>query len=493
MNHRQHSGYTLLELILAMAIFAIIAVGFFGMFSTIYTNNYLSSVATENVYLAQDQLENKISDVKVALDQGTAPSGYTTNTITLFSGTNQRTVVVYHITQENETGRTLESYIASVRPPELFAPTITSDVSIGVYSGTTLKTFPNIAMDNISVQLTTALTVDNPGKLIRYLYYWYVSKPGQYVLNSPPTFPDDYEIVTNVTGNEITTIPADYAGRFLKLVITPVGEKGKMGTSVESNALYISPLPVNTSLLLHLDASYVNSDDTNQIRISTSGGNVYKYIKKWIDISNNATPLDLTQTTTTYQPVLGQFSVGTEDTEHILLGSLGISGVSGQTMKSATTGVSAQLNITLYFAAFIEDGFPANTILFQSKATAGGANRFIVKTNASGKLQVIRYLSTTSASNTWTLDSSGVTYNPGEWNIFKIELFSNRLALEINGQDAGSMSYTATTQTMTFVDFEVKFDYRLTMGEMLVYGAQQAQGSTEAVSLLSYLNSKFKP
>lgn len=490
MTRRKYKGYTLIELILAMAIFAIIAVGFFGMFATIYTNNYLSSVATENVYEAQDALEIKISDVKAVLEDGSVPTGYSSSTISMFSGTNARNVLVYHITQENDTGRTLESYIASVRTPELFTPTITSGVSIGVYSGTTLKTFPNIAMDNISVQLTTALTVDNPGKLIRYLYYWYVSKPGQYVLNSPPTFPDDYEIVTNVTGNEITTIPTDYAGRFIKLLVTPVGEKGKMGTSVESNALYISPMPVNTNLLVHYDASYINSDDTNQVRIATTSGKVYNYIKKWVD-RNIA--LDLNQTTSAYQPVVYQYSVGTEDLQHVLLGATGIAGVSGQTMKSTTTGISAQLNVTLYFAAIIDEGFPANTILFQSKATAAGANRFIVKTNASGQIQIIRYLSTTAASNTWTLDTTASSFTYGEWNVFKIELFSNRMAVEINGQDAGSLSFTATTQTMTFVDFEIKFDYRLTMGEMLVYGAQHAHNSNEANAITTYLNDKFRP
>jgi prepilin-type N-terminal cleavage/methylation domain-containing protein len=489
---KQKYGFTLIEVILAMAIFAIISVSFFSMFSTIYTNNYLSSVATENVYHAQDLIETSITEVKDILNDGDTPSGYPTITVQLFSGANQRDVTVYQVTQENPTGRTLESYIASVRAPSLRTPIITSGVNIAAYSSNVLVKYPNIGMSSLSVTLSESLVVDNNGLLIRYLYYWYISEPGHYVLNSPPTFPDDYQIITSYTSDTIPTIPESYAGRFLKLVVTPVGEKGKMGTSVVSNDVYISPMPINDNLMFHADASYINKDNTAEVRNATVSGKVYSYIKKWVDRSSWA--LDLNQTTNNLQPVVYQYTVGENENEHVLLGGLGISGVSNQGMKTSTSSsVGTKADITVYFAALFEDGFPNSTILFQSRATSGGANRFIVRTSASGQLEIVRYLGTTSAANTRTLSSSGVAFMDGEWNIFKLEIFSDRLAIQINGQDAGSLSFTNSTAVLNFVDFEVKFDYRMTLGEILVYGTDHVNNSSESNSIYEYLEAKFRP
>lgn len=492
MRRKRTSGFTLIEVILAMAIFAIISVSFLAMFSTMYSNNYLSSVATENLYHAQDEMEIQLSAVEESLSNGTAPSGYTSSTIRLFSGSNARDVDVYRVLQENPTGKDLVAYVSSVRAPELIAPSITSGVSIAAYSSATLVKYPNIGMSNLSIELSHSLVVDNPGKLIRYLYYWYISEPNQYVLNSEPTFPNDYQFLTSYTSDTIPVLPDSYAGSFLKLVVTPVGEKGKMGTSVESNALYISPMPLNTNLMFHADASYINKDDSAEVRNVTVGTKVYSYISKWVDRSSWA--LDLAQTTYNVQPVVFQYTVGEAETEHLILGSLGISGVSNQNMKTtATSSVGTKTDITVYFSALIEDGFPNDTILFQSRATTGGANRFIVKINTSGQLQVIRYLGTTSAANTRTLSSSGVNFKNGEWNVFKLDISSDRLAISINGVDAGSLGFNDTTVVMNFVDFKVNFDYRMSLGELMVYGATHAVDSAEETAIYNYLNTKFRP
>jgi prepilin-type N-terminal cleavage/methylation domain-containing protein len=266
MKKRSNKGFTLVEVILSLAIFSIISVGFLGMFSSVYINTFKSTVVTENAFLAQRQIEDQIAVVKSSLEKNTPPTGLTSSTVTLFSGSNLRNVIVYHLRQSVTTDQVIDTLVASSRPPQLLVPNITSTVTIAAFSGTTKKDYPNIGMPSLSVDLGTTLVVDNPGLLIRYLYYWYISNPGYYITNTPPAFPDNYEIIAEHTTDTIPSIPTTYGGRFLKLVVTPVGEKGQMGTSVQSNALYISGIPINDNLIFNLDASYINTSDTAQIR-----------------------------------------------------------------------------------------------------------------------------------------------------------------------------------------------------------------------------------
>lgn len=284
------------------------------MFTTVFINHYKSAEVTENAFLAQRNMEDAIAQVKAALNNGVAVETYESQTITLFSGTNARTVTSYYVTQGSGVGPSLEIFISSTRPPQLRVPVITSGVSIEAQSGGNTVKYPSVGLSGLSVDLADDLVVDNPGLLIRYLYYWYVSKPNEYIPGSPPAFPDDYEIIREYTSSTIPTIPESYGGRFIKLLVTPVGEKGQMGASVQSNALYISPLPVTSNLLFRADASYIDLMSTTMIRTTTSGGVVSRYVKLLPDLGSNA--LDLKQTTSNNQPILNQITLGTGDVEH---------------------------------------------------------------------------------------------------------------------------------------------------------------------------------
>ena len=142
-------------------------------------------------------------------------------------------------------GKLVETLVAENRPPQLRVPVITSDVIIKAKNGSTEIKYPNIAnRDNYDIVLEGGTpTVDNEGYLIQHLYYWYISKPGFYTLSQPPLFPEDFEILAGYTAKDIVTVPESFGGRFLILMVTPVGEKGAMGDSVVSNELFISPLP----------------------------------------------------------------------------------------------------------------------------------------------------------------------------------------------------------------------------------------------------------
>lgn len=67
---------TLIEIIVALAIFAIASVGFYGAFATIFINMYQSSQITENLFESQQLIEERIADVKLKLKNGFSFRGH---------------------------------------------------------------------------------------------------------------------------------------------------------------------------------------------------------------------------------------------------------------------------------------------------------------------------------------------------------------------------------------------------------------------------------
>lgn len=492
MKKNYRNGFTFIEVLVSVLIFAIISVGFFTMFTTVFINHYKSAEVTENAFLAQRNMEDAIVQVKTALNNGVAVESYESQSITLFSGTNARTVTTYHVTQNSGAGPALEIFISSTRPPQLRVPVITSAVTIAAKSGGSDVRFPSIGVSGLSVDLANDLVVDNPGLLIRYLYYWYISKPNEYIPSSPPAFPDDYEIIREYTSSTIPTIPDTYGGRFIKLLVTPVGEKGQMGASVQSNALYISPLPVTSNLLFRADASYISLLDTAMIRTTTSGGIVSRYVKLLPDLASNA--LDLKQTTNNNQPLLNQITMGVSGDEYELYTISGSGGSTSMNLITAKTpAISTVANMTVYFAAKFEDGFPNSTTIMQTRSSDGGSNRFVFGTNSSGNLVLTRYLGGTNAANTKTLTGGDFEYRASEWRIFKLSIYQDRLIIEVDGESFGTLTYSTSTQTMFLTDFRINFNANFALGEILIYNAIHTADSTQDDAINAYMVEKYQP
>jgi hypothetical protein len=458
------------------------------MFSTVFINMYQSKAVTEGAFLAQEQIEQSIADLKSELESGATPTGYTTQTITLFSGTNARSVLVYDVTQASTGGQSLQTFVSSVRPPLLLTPVITSGVHIAVSSNSVEQTYPNIAMQDLSVDLSSELVVNNPGLLIRYVYYWYISKSNQYTPSSPPVFPGDYEIIADHTSRLISPVPDSYAGRFLKLVVTPVGEKAQMGTAVLSNDLYISPFPVNTGSLIHVDASYINPADTTQVRTVTSGTSIKYYIKNWTDLDGAAA--NLIQATTANQPILYNYTLGSEENAQYIQGITGVSGIATSLMASSPS-IGSKTNLSVYFAAMFDEDYPVSTTLFQSRAVTTTGNRWELKTDASGDLVLVRY---TNSSNTtsFSLTCTNASFKGSLWNVFKLSIFQDTLAIDINGENACTLPIT-TTATLQLTEFKINFDGNLTLGELIIYDAKHLSSSAESIAITEYLQNKFQP
>ena len=163
-------GFTLLEIILSLAIFAIMSVGFLSVFSTIFINTYRTSIITEETFEAQKLLEEQILDVKEKiLNNDHSSITVAEDTHVLFSSYGadfEREVIVYPLTALLSNGATLETLVSQVRPPQLIVPVIESPVIIT--ANTTLEVpYPNIGMNQLlSVNGHTPTSISNEGYLI---------------------------------------------------------------------------------------------------------------------------------------------------------------------------------------------------------------------------------------------------------------------------------------------------------------------------------------
>lgn len=488
-------GMSLLEIVVSLAIFAIMSVGFYGVFATVFVNMYKTSELTENVFESQQVIESRISVVKDKLKKGLmAEVADPKETHVLFSGTAQRTIYAYHLTETMVNGRHLETLIAENRPPQLEVPIIEGAITISAYRGATIEKYPNIASkDDMTISIASGQpTVDNEGILIQYLYYWYQSKPGIYTPSDPPLWPEDYMLLSGYTAKNILTIPASLGGKFVRLMVTPVGEKGAMGDSVISNDLYISALPVYSGLLLHYDASWINT--TVATEYST------ERVQRWLDVGPSRVG---TASPPAIKPGLSLYNIS-GDTKATRV--YGVEAATSETayLTSATTPANSRNNLTVYFVTKFNSttGTPGGITLMDSRSddSDDSSNKFILKTSASfgtsGHLELARYDDTTER---YVVNSSD--YRTDKWEIIKLELYKDWIAIKtlvyLNGAD-GKYKYQSEakntvsfTNSMTTVPVRLGFAPGYSVGEVLVFDGMTTENDEQLI--LTYLFEKFRP
>src|SRR5690554_5595540 len=307
---KSKKAFTLIEIIVSLAIFAIISAGFYSLFASVFINTYNTSQITENSFASQSAVEDAILDVKTKIsnnDHGSITND--TEVYTLFSSFGssfEKDVTVYKVLESVEGTRPIETYVAQTRPPQLIVPNITSDVRIAARTLSEVN-YPNIGMKQTLTINADEPVTDNPGYLIQHLYYWYKSGGRDYIKSEPPIFPDNYAIIPEYTAKVISSVNDSYANSFVKLLVTPVGEKGQMGNSYPSNDLLISGMPVNDNLLMNLDASMIDLvTDVSSNRVI-----------RWNDIGPYSIPGS--NSNTNNRPLISEHLVGS-DTTHKVLG-----------------------------------------------------------------------------------------------------------------------------------------------------------------------------
>lgn len=320
-----NKGLTMIEVIISIAIIGIITSGLLTASNSYISMIFDSKDITIELMQAQQELELEIEKVKSTIVSNTyLPEN---NKISI---SNEETFKLF----ENEDGfeRSITGYI---RETELDAGavkklrTIITDNNVEYKVANASDVKIHFERDNKTVEdsyedstlsINAEFKIDDTNINYKNLSRWYVSREG---FNIPlakidseniieteigtkyPRFPDDYYIIPNERQEILNNIKSEYAGKHIIYTVTPAAKSGKMGTTINSNSVFINGLPYTEYLKLHLDASML--DQTSSSIIRKSGDELF--IKKWNDLStkkNNAQ-----QNTNSEQPRFMHESFGT--------------------------------------------------------------------------------------------------------------------------------------------------------------------------------------
>ena len=188
---KNNKGFTLIEIIVSIALVGIIIVGILPVMAQglIFLNK--TKEITQDVFSAQQSMELAIESAK------DHTSGLTPKTVTLFPGHNID-VTYYEVVTVHENKKYV-TMVSEARPAEYEALNITG-VKAVANNNVTLKVVPSSSGNQIDGEHDVVTHPD----FYRNIYQWYVSKPG-YNMPYPTTLIPEAEV-----GTIYPVFPYDY-------------------------------------------------------------------------------------------------------------------------------------------------------------------------------------------------------------------------------------------------------------------------------------------
>jgi prepilin-type N-terminal cleavage/methylation domain-containing protein len=278
---KSNRGFTLVELIVAIALIGIIAMGFITAMSTHYVLLTKTKAITVADYEAQRDIEEKIEAVKEQIENNEVIADGI-DSYTLFSSYSvPRTVTTYNRSANisGSSSRQLFTSVADIRTPELPTASIAGNRAFfkltPVEKITTYSTSPGVFIDSET-------TLNDPNSVhMLMIHRWWASRKGFNIptITAPPEdqiglvyprFPEDYTIIAEATDSKILNTAdyakyANYAGRHIVHTATSASTFGKMSAAVPSMPIFMSGLPITNDLVVHLDASFITDADDAKI------------------------------------------------------------------------------------------------------------------------------------------------------------------------------------------------------------------------------------
>lgn len=323
---KNKKGFTLIEVIIALALIGIITVGFVAAMGNYFLFFNKTEEISRSIFRTQQQMEISIDEVKKGIrdnKESTQIAGKSRKTTPAIwkSIDNRRNSpgvqINYFEVEELFNNKPYITLISNIKPEiddnllELHTIGILSkkgnnDVPY-VYSSDSYSILGNFENDrNTSSKYNHLLNVVD----------WYASSSG---FNMPvpsnvmpneeqhhyPVFPVDYKIIKTsridrygkhldvkfIEKNDNTRLE-DYRGRHIIFAVTPGAKSGKIGIQSVSRPVFISGIPIVDNLDIHLDASFTGSNSLNEFESRTRGGETTHYVTKWNDISSAYTQND---------------------------------------------------------------------------------------------------------------------------------------------------------------------------------------------------------
>lgn len=234
MKHRK-GGFTLVEIIVSLALIAIIAVGVIPAFAASLKMTVQTKALTAQSFNVQAEIENMIQTLKDALvdpvEDETAIAGVTAVTKNIFS----RDVTLYRLIQDypyNENKSFLVFLSKKLAEMEIRQLLVAEGVAIevsneSIHKVADLKKTPKPT-------LAGKVAVNPDPNWYTNLYKWYVSKEG----DPDPVFPEDYQMILFpglISPPQELADLTQMANRYIVFTVTPVDIHGVRGNEVRSN------------------------------------------------------------------------------------------------------------------------------------------------------------------------------------------------------------------------------------------------------------------
>lgn len=290
-------GFTLVELVLGLAIISVISLAMLTVISHNYNFLDRSREMSQDTFLSQQDIELEISSLKSQLkDPG---HGLALETVTI-----DGVQVNYHKVNKDYHDVAYQYVVTPEQLPEyLLLKTFDVKASLKTDDNDAYGLYP-IASSTIEGSNTHDPSTFS-GYWMRDVRQWYVSRKG---FNTPvprgngadstfkyydylvgenlesdigemyPLFPDDYILLGAEVDASLGDLTA-YGGQHIVYRVTPAAKSGKLGLAEVSEPVYISGLTTVDDMVLHLDASYL--DPSNETHV-THGGKVIK----WSDLAS---------------------------------------------------------------------------------------------------------------------------------------------------------------------------------------------------------------
>lgn len=312
-------GFTLIEVIVSIALLGILAVAFLPSIASHF--RWLVDTKTnitQKAFEIQDDMEIAIQAVVNAMDAaGAIDSGnYDSLGITgevekkLFESDSHFTAYtdrvypkIYKVEANDGGNKKFVTLVGSKRLPELPVPEIVTVSRVFIKEGVeSPSTHEYFNYTDLKIRAKSNMITNSQNSFNRYRSDWYVSKPGfiipmqseEYIDEDNdlgriyPDFPDDYIAlpIHSELGSDYTYISAverkisvdlrndivnQYPGRHILYTITPFAKSLKKGVTAYIQPLYIYGPSVTENLSLHLDASAINMSDVYNASTNPNG------------------------------------------------------------------------------------------------------------------------------------------------------------------------------------------------------------------------------
>lgn len=290
-------GFTLIEVIVSIAVLGIMSMGFLSFLSNHYSLLNSTKDISGDVFLTQRDIEEEIDLVKDRIRN--KDTSLVLKEKTIF-GALGGVKVRYTEVKKTHNNRTYHTLVSDVKP-ELIKPIDLESIGIKLFQSSAEVDY-GYATGGFSIEGNFVNKTEHKYDHLLNVVEWYVSRE-EFCIPMPkipgfnmgddileisyyyPKFPRDYILVSNLSinnfGSHKNTFSklSEFPGRHVVFTATPAAKSGKIGVQSASMPIFVSGLPYSNNLVGHFDANYIDMYDTNQV-----GTN--REVKGWIDVSD---------------------------------------------------------------------------------------------------------------------------------------------------------------------------------------------------------------